>query len=203
MMPFYPHPAQTRIEMIGGSPRVFVPRPVHDKIFHIVDLSEREVSWLGQVEQAKGLHFILGDVHLFDQVVTYSETEMSTESLARFGMHLLRECKDGQKIYDSIRLWGHYHTHGSTSPSPEDDRQIKELLSCGHPYFLRLIVTKAGRMEFTLYLIDKDLKILDVPWEFLEPVDVSIRAQIAKELKEKVKVKKYRRRRGGKKAACL
>jgi hypothetical protein len=75
----------------------------------------------------------------------------------------------------------------STSPSGQDDDQLLELAeSCGD-FFIRGILNKSGRMEFTIYLISLRLIVSDVAWEIHQPdVDLARRNRWKEEVEKKV-----------------
>ncbi len=188
MRTFTPHGFRAAMRVFGPEPRIFIPPQVHDFMYHVVDLSAKEVSWLARVENPRDLDFIIGETFLFEQEVSATRAKITTDGLTTFAMQLLAEREDGEAVWNSIRLWGHSHVTMDTDPSKQDDDQMLEFSKCKHPWFIRLIANKLGRLEFTLYLFDRGIIIEDVPWQLLMPVDGNIRTSIQTELAAKVTV---------------
>lgn len=181
---FAPHDFSTKVEMASALPRVFLSRLAYNKMWHYVDIADKEVGWLGAVRE-EGRDFLIEDVFLLKQQVSASETELSTQGLAEFGQELLSQ-ENGAELCDRIRFWGHSHVNGTTSPSVQDERQMDALRDSGFPYFIRGILNKSGKMEFTIVFYETGVKIVDAEWQLAEEADDALRAGIEAEFKEKV-----------------
>jgi len=194
--PFCRHAFETAIELLRPLPRVLVSRLAHDKMHHLVDLSKEEIGWLGTCVPL-GNDFLIEDVFLFKQGVNATETEITTEGLAKVGQELIDSRPDGVEICNKLRFWGHSHVRMSTSPSTQDDDQMESFRDSEHDFFIRGILNKDKRMEFTIYLYSQRIKILDAEWLVHEPVDQSLRQEIEAEIKAKVFKKTYPAYQGG------
>jgi len=194
MRPFTPHNFDRKLKFCSDLPTVRISRLAYNKMCHIVDLSNLEVSWLGSVLLVDG-DFQLEDVFIFKQEVDSVMTAMTPENLAQFGTKLIDELGDAAlPILDKVRLWGHSHVHGTTHPSGQDNREMDLFSECGHPWFIRLIATKEGRLEFNIYFYGQDFnwKITDAEWSIYEEVDDSLKETIRQELQEKVTARRTR-----------
>jgi hypothetical protein len=117
--------------------------------------------------------------------VAATTCEILADGLAEFATELLSR-PDGMEIVNRLCFWGHSHVNMGTSPSGQDESQMETFKESGHPFFIRGILNKAGRMEFTIFLYESGVKIVDPEWAIYEPVDASIRAGIEAEFKAKV-----------------
>jgi len=158
-------------------------------MWHYVDIADDEVSWLGTVGKI-GCNFLIKDVYLLDQEVSSAQTVITEDGLAEFGNKIL-QLPDGMKIYNNIRFWGHSHVNMPTSPSGQDENQMDLFESPDNKFFIRGILNKNGKMEFTLYFYETGLKITDIEWSVYDPIDPSLREVIQSEFDEKVKKQSY------------
>ena len=187
MKVFQPHAFRQQIELLSGPPMTWIEPKVYDQIFHIVDLSVHEVSWLGRIIQLPDWNFLLQDLFIFKQAVHATRTNITKHHLIDFGMQLMTERpKEAVDILNDIRLWGHSHVDMETGPSDKDERTFLELASNGHPWFIRLIANKLGRLEFTIFLKEQGVIIHDAPWAIYHKLEDTDRAAISQELKAKV-----------------
>ena len=187
---FMPHVFKSKVKMMDQDVKkacILLSQTSYDKMYHYANVAKEEVGWLGTVVKKDDLCFYIKDVFLFDQKVHEFETDISKDALARFSQEVLMQNKnDGIELLNQLRFWGHLHPFGSTSPSKQDDDQMKVFKDSGCKFFVRGIVTKDGKIEFTLYLYDKGIVIKDVPWTIHVPVDKSLEDQIKEEYERKV-----------------
>jgi len=181
---FSPHSFDTKVEMLSQIPKILISKLAYTKMWHYVDIAGDEVGWLGTVERMPGA-LLIKDVFLLKQKVSAAQTVITEEGLTEFGEEIL-QLPDGVDIYNNIRFWGHSHVNMGTSPSGQDENQMELFKNSEHPYFIRGILNKRGRMEFTIFFYDTGVKIEDAEWAIYEPVDVSVRDTIEAEFKEKV-----------------
>lgn len=186
--PFAQHPFGGKIEFLngGGIPTVFMTREVYSRMWHFVDIASEEVSWLGTVRMTKYGNYLIEEVFLLDQEVSATQTELSGEGQAQLAQHLIETRPDGVETANRLRFWGHSHVRMGTSPSGQDEQQMEKFQENGCAWFIRGILNKLGRMEFTIFLWEAGVKIIDVPWAIYEHVDESIRAEIEADFKAKV-----------------
>lgn len=188
---FMPHQFGHRVELTAGLPRVLLTRDVYEDMFVLVDECQQEVGWLGVVERI-GRDFLIKEVFLFDQEVHGTTCEITPNGLADFATEILSNRPDGMEVVNSLRFWGHSHVNMGTSPSGQDESQLLELAEQGEAdYFIRAILNKDGRIEFTILLKNIGVMIRDAVWELYEPADEQRRARWQSEIQTKVREKVY------------
>lgn len=188
--PFSGHAFERRVALVGDLPRVLVSRAAYNRMWHIVDLASQEVGWLGTVRR-EGADFLIEEVFLFKQEVSAATCEITPDGLAEFAQELISSRPDGVEVLNRLCFWGHSHVRMGTSPSGQDEEQMKVFSESGHPFFVRGILNKNGRMEFTIFLHESGVKIVDAEWAVYEPVDDSLRSEIEAEFSAKVSEKVY------------
>jgi len=156
-------------------------------MYHLVDLADQEVAWLGVVSQPKPSLYLIEEIYIFDQVVSGASAALDPAGVSSVVEKLLTSTDpDNLRKVNSLFLWGHSHVNMGTSPSGQDDRQLEEFgQNQGVKYMIRLIANKNGRLEFTFRDYQRGLKIIDIPWtaELLDQVE---RKAIEAEFKAKV-----------------
>lgn len=187
---FYPHNFAKCVEPIENLPVIFASRAAYDRMWNYVDLAAKEIGWLGTAERI-GKDFLIKEVFLFKQEAGATTCEITTEGLAEFATEILASREDGMEIVNSLMFWGHSHANIPTSASSQDDSQMEIFRQSGHPWFIRGILNKLGRMEFTIYLYESGIKIVDVEWLILDLDDEILRTEIEAEIKAKVSEKVY------------
>lgn len=187
---FLPHEFAERVSLAGGLPRLLVSRESYEDMFNIVDIVSDEVGWVGAVERV-GRDFLLKEIFLPKQEAHATTCELTPEGLSELATELMSSREDGVEVANSLRFWGHSHHTMGTSPSEQDEDQLRELAGeCGD-YFIRAILNKAGRMEITIYLADIGVVVRDVEWELHEPIEVHRRERWKTEVEEKVSKKSF------------
>ena len=188
---FSQHVFRKNTELTTSLPKIFLTRDAYNRMYHLVDLSSKEISWLGTVEEINNKDFLIKEIFLFKQEVTHTTTEIGTEGLTEVATEIMNSRPDGVDIVNSLRFWGHSHVNMGTSPSHQDESQMSLFEENGCEYFIRGILNKNGRMEFTIYLYDRGIRIVDLEWAIHEEVDDSLRSEIEDEIKDKVSEIKY------------
>lgn len=186
MQRFVPHTFNTRVSCLGDPPKVLIALEALKTMWLLTELVDDEVGWLGTCEY-DGQQFRIGEIFIPKQLVGPVNTTLTPQGLADMTMDLIGQRENATDIINSIRFWGHSHVRMETSPSRQDMEQMQAFLENGSDFFLRAIVNKHGKMEFTAYLLDEGLIIYDVPWDVDDPSDVSLRQRIASEIKNKVR----------------
>ena len=148
---FKPHYFQPRIVQYRQRPmpKIVIAREAYAKMWLYVDIASEEVGWMGTAEKTADGNFFISKVWLLKQQVTSVETEMSTEGLSELATELLSRGDEGMQDWDNLRFWGHSHVRMGTSPSGTDERTMRMLEEAQHPWFIRGILNKLGRIEFT------------------------------------------------------
>ncbi len=184
---FLPHSFQNRVELTN-IPRILITRQAYEDMYILVDEVNKEVGWIGTVERA-GSDFLIKEIFLLEQETHVATCEITADGLAEWAQEIMASRPDGMEVVNSLRFWGHSHVNMGTSPSGQDESQMTVFVENGCNYFIRGILNKQGRMEFTLFLYDVGIKISDVEWELYEPVDESRRERWKTEIEAKVKEK--------------
>jgi hypothetical protein len=187
---FCPHQFKKTIEPIEVAPVIFISRAAYNRMWNYVDLADQEVGWIGTVER-RGKVFLIKEIFLLKQEVGSAECEIKEEGLVGFATEILSSREDGIEVINSLQFWGHSHVKMGTNPSSQDDSQMETFRQSGHPWFIRGILNKLGRMEFTIYLYESGIKIVDAEWLIWEADSENLRTEIEAEMKVKVTEKIY------------
>ena len=155
-----------------------------------MDQVDKEVGWIGTVERV-GRDYLIKEVFLLDQEAASTTCEITPDGLAEWAGQVLSERTDGMDVVNSVRFWGHSHVNMGTSPSHQDESQMKVFAEACDDFFIRGILNKAGRMEFTLYIFSIGIEIEDVDWQLYEPTSNTRRAKWQAEIRTKVREKVY------------
>ncbi|HVT16663.1 MAG TPA: hypothetical protein VHQ90_10870 [Thermoanaerobaculia bacterium] len=186
--PFFQHQFGQRVEPVFDLPRVLFSRRAYEDMFHLVDLVQGEVGWIGTVERA-GRDFLVREIFLPAQEAHAMTCELTAEGLAAWASEIIASREDGLAVANSIRFWGHSHHTMDTRPSRQDEEQMRELAAeCGD-FFIRAILNKRGRLEITIYLLEEGLVVRDAEWALDEPRDNSRRAYWQAEVAAKIRRK--------------
>lgn len=181
-----PHAFAPQAELLCAAPRILVSREAYQRMSLYVELANEEIGWLGTVRD-EGMDFFIEEVFLIEQQCGAVTTQITPGGLADFATRLLATREDGEQLLNRLRFWGHSHVTMGTSPSGQDEEQMRLFDHGGNPWFIRGILNKLGRMEFTLFFFRGALKITDVPWQLYDPADPLLRLEIATEIREKVR----------------
>lgn len=159
------------------APRIVISQKALSKMHVYVDECSDEIGWLGTAD----LHVfdgervvVIDDTFLPQQEVHSTTTELTPEGLSEIAMELLAQ-PDGDKVWNRMRMWGHSHVNMGTSPSGQDDKQMKEFSTIGHEWFVRLIANKKGDIRVDFYDYQAGITILDLNWETLEQEDAVLK----------------------------
>lgn len=184
---FYPHDFKSKV-VYHSIPRICISAKAYNDMYILVDEADEEISWLGTVRR-DGLTYHIEEIFLLNQECSYSQTELNLEAIAALGHEILLK-PDGLKKVNSLRFWGHSHHTMGTSPSGQDETQLKVFIGDDCEYAIRGIFNKSGRMEFTMFF-QNGIEIQDVPWMVQFQFAEKNREDWKKEIKEKVKATKY------------
>ena len=133
-------------------PQVFYTDLAWNKIWHFVDMCDKEIGWLGIVSITDNGDYVIDDVYLPEQVVTGTTTDIESDAVGNLAVEL--ECAG----IDSSRLryWGHSHVEMAVSPSGTDEAQVSEYLEhCN--YFIRGIYNKKRDTKVDIFNVDRCL----------------------------------------------
>lgn len=187
---FRPHNFTTKYVILDPpKPIIYIPKSVAEKMYHYVNLCEKEISWLGTVEESES-DFIIEDVFLLHQDVSGTHTRLDPEVVAKFYQELLTT-PEGTLIANKIKLWGHSHVNMDTNASGQDDTQMAEFSENGNDYFIRLICNKKTKMSFSVFFYKEGLIAHDVEWCVLNEFNWDEEVRIKKEIEDKVTTTNY------------
>lgn len=187
-----PHTFANQIQFIGDVPMIYMTRDAFSRMWHFVDIADEEVGWLGTVEETTYGNFLIEEVFLLEQEVSAAQTEISENGIARLVQKLIDTRDDGVEVANKLRFWGHSHVRMGTSPSGQDDAQMRHFQQNECPWFVRGILNKLGRMQFDIFLWDAGVKITDAPWAIYDEfVDQSRRSEIEADFEDKVTKRTY------------
>src|SRR3989344_7019657 len=182
--PFAPHQFETRQETINRNnvPGIFITPEAYADMLTIANLSGfDEIGWLGSVLTITDYRFLIDGIFLFQQEVHGATTEITEEGLADLFTDLIIE---NEELAQRLMFWGHVHPSSSTSPSGQDDDQMKHFSH--NPWFIRGIFGRSGRAEFTFYDYQRGLIWQDVPWQINCPLNKELTAKWQAEIDAKV-----------------
>lgn len=186
MQRFTPHSFNTRVSRLGSPPLVLIAPEALKMMWLLTEMVDDEVGWLGTCDY-NGQQFYIREIFVPKQLVGPVNTTLTPQGLADMTMDLINEREDATEIINTIRFWGHSHVRMETSPSRQDMEQMEAFMGNGVEFFLRAIVNKHGKMEFTAYLPEEGLIIYDLPWDVDDPSESDLRRRVASMIEEKVR----------------
>lgn len=173
---FRPHNFEPKMEMTY--PNIVISQEAIDDMYLMVDECDIEIGWLGLVER-KGSTFTIEKVFLVKQECSSTVTKLDIDAQAKLAQELLAK-KDGVKLYNKLRFWGHSHVEMDTDPSRQDDDQMEDFRANKCEYFIRGILNKNGKISFDVFYYSLGVTVFDVPWSIQYEIDTSKRAQMRK-----------------------
>ena len=188
---FRPHGFRNEIKIGQGKPRILLTPDVQEDMYHLVNIVDKEVGWLGSVEKI-GNDYLIKEIFLLDQESSAATCEITEEGMSSWANEILSSRPDGMEVVNTLRFWGHSHVRMGTSPSGQDDAQMAIFSSTCEDFFIRGILNKYGRIEFTLYLYECGVIIEDCEWGIHYPETTMHREEKWKEeIKLKVREKTF------------
>lgn len=171
---YVPHEFKTEIISKFDDIMIKIPMDILADMVSIAGLVKEEVSWLGTVVR-DGLEFLITEVFVPEQAVSSGETEMTGGGVAEIATQLMETDKGEVERVNQLRFWCHTHPFGGTAPSSPDVEQTKKLLENVDDFFIRGISNKKGKIQFTVWLIQEGVTIIDCPWRLeLDDMDISV-----------------------------
>jgi hypothetical protein len=129
-----------------AQPNVYITAEAWRKVHHIVATCDKEVAWMGFVDELETGDFLITEVFVPRQHVTGATVDIDAEDLGKKAFSLSKEGKDPSMI----RYHGHSHVNMSVSPSGTDQKHIKEYLDdCD--WYIRSIHNKKGEMKMDIF----------------------------------------------------
>ena len=171
------------------TPEIYVTPEADFKMRYYIDNSDKEIGWLGYVEDLGTGIYLITDVFLVKQQVHSATTEILPEGLAEIATTLLSQGEEGQKKYNSIRMWGHSHVNMSPTPSSQDNTQMKDFSQ--NDYYIRLIGNKEGVWNVSLWDFKNNILWEGLTLKYWFDINVDTKA-LAQEIKDNVSEIQYK-----------
>lgn len=171
------------------TPEIYVTPEADFKMRYYIDNTDKEIGWLGYVEDLGTGIYLITDVFLVKQQVHSATTEILPEGLAELATKLLSQGEEGQKKYNSIRMWGHSHVNMSPTPSGQDNTQMKDFSQ--NDYYIRLIGNKEGEWNVSLWDFKNNILWEGLTLKYWFNIDVDTKA-LAQEIKDNVSEIQYK-----------
>lgn len=178
-----PHKAKPEIAMSTDIQLVFTPDAI-TKIQYYIEECDKEIGWLGTVQDVGYGTFLCDDVYLLHQEVHSATTEITTEGLVAYAEEY------GDDVVTNTHLWGHSHVNMSVGPSGQDKEQMELFRENGCKWFFRIIGNKRGEIGVTYFNWQTGFLVTDVQWSVHAESSVS-RDAVIQEIGIKVKEKTY------------
>lgn len=169
---------------VPEKPIIYIDKTTLEKMYHYINLCDKEIGWLGTVEQDED-DFVIHDVFLLKQDVSGTHTKFDPDVVAEFYQELLKQ-EGGAELANKILFWGHSHVNMDTNPSGQDDSQMDEFGQNGNDFFIRGIFNKKGKASFSVFYYKKNYAIHDVEWAILNEFDWNQESAIKEEIESKV-----------------
>jgi hypothetical protein len=143
--------------------KILIPVNVYQKLRGYVQATNFEISGLGKVVM-QGQDFLIEDVKIFEQEVSYANTKLDKKALAKFYDELMQRDEDP----GDWKLWWHSHAKMDTFWSGTDSATIDDFDTEmeANNWILAL---ETNRKDEIITRIDifKPLRVTvpDIPWE--------------------------------------
>jgi hypothetical protein len=181
----------TELKLINGSyPTVLMTLHAKRKMDLIINSVSTEIGWLGFVERLDDSEYLVTDVIIPKQEVNGGTCEITEEGLVEMANTIL-DGENGVEKMNQLRLWGHSHNHMGTSPSGQDNDQMKIFTKNIGDFFIRLIANKKGEYNFTIFEYDRNLLTEEAPCETVTDEDEALAAEVKETVKTNVKELTY------------
>lgn len=188
LSPLVPHKATPELKLLlpQKAPTIMLSLDAYRDTTYIIKASGNdEVGWLGSVQELEENQYLISRVFLLRQDVSMGHCEFDQNDMIEFFRELLAKSPANKALVTSIRFWGHLHPGDMSTPSVQDDNQMR-LLSNDN-YFIRGIFTRTGKAVFTFFDYRNHVEINDCQWAFQITDNPEREAEIKNEIKEKVR----------------
>ncbi len=170
--------------------KLYALKNAYDKMRAYVDLCDYEIGWHGLIKKLdnnKG--YMLTDVYLLKQEVNSGTCEIDEDAELEYFNGMTKEQQDEFMVIN--RLWGHSHNTMAAFASGQDDSQGREHAKDVDDFYIRLITNKKNEYYITIYDKEHNIEVTIDEVIVYDPINIDIRAQVKKEIEDKVKEKKY------------
>ena len=170
-------------------PTIRISPLAYHKMYYLVKNNDKEVGWLGYVDQVSNNIFLITDIIIHEQEVDSATTEIKPEAIAKLTEEMLAQPGGVDKI-NKLRMWGHSHHSMGVGPSGQDEKQFIEFAKNDVDYFIRGILNNKGEMALAIAFFKQNIVINNLPWELDVPCGFAgLEASIVEEVMAKVKAK--------------
>ena len=166
-----------------ATPSIYLTPEADYKMRYYIDKTDKEIGWLGYVEELGNNTYVITDVFLVKQQVHSATTEILPDGLAQMTNDLLSQGEEGIKKYNSIKMWGHSHVKMSPTPSAQDNKQMEDFAS--NDYYIRLIGNKEGVWNVSLWDFKNNLLWEGLTLHYYFDINIDDKA-LDKEIKDNV-----------------
>lgn len=164
-------------------PDIFIEASAKQKMDYLIQGCELEISGLGEVERI-GNDFLICNIHLFEQEVSHSETNLSTRDVGSYIYRLIKEGADPS----NLKFWWHSHAYGRLFWSFKDMKVIDGFQNC---WMISYVGNHAGDYKLRLDIYGEvRLALNNLRLKLYMPEDNILRQNLREEIRQKVKVKK-------------
>ena len=168
-------------------PQVRIARKALDKMSAYVGLMNTEIGWMATVEQDAADVYTITDCYLLEQEVSPVTTEIGAQGIGQLVQELIEQDPvSGVEIANKLRCWGHSHVDMGTTPSDQDERQMKRLAEDVDDFMIRLIANKRGDIRIDVFDYERGLVFSDIGWSHAEKPENPLLEEIADEIEGKV-----------------
>jgi hypothetical protein len=180
---FIPHEFGTRVRT--PIPTIHITQQAIADMFTLTDECDTEIGWLGTVTQMEDADLLIEEIFLPKQECHFATTKLSVDGLMDVYNELMAR-KDGAKLVDKLRFWGHSHVNMDVEPSKQDNDQMEMFQKNKCDFFVRGIVNKKAKMKFDVFYYNTNVVVLDCPWTLHFTVSDNKRLQWRQSIKNKV-----------------
>lgn len=185
------------------TPSIIFSLKAKQKMDMYVKFANKEVGWYGLVERHDDFNFYVRDVYMLNQEVNSATTEIDPQALGTLKFELMKNktITIENQLTTGLYLWGHSHVDMEPTPSGQDVSQFKTICSKDQPpYFIRLIMNKAGKYTIALFInnipffgsvVFKNMEVLYEVDPELKLLEESVKAEMNTKVKDKVSTTVY------------
>lgn len=189
---FIPHEFGTRVRT--PIPTIHITQQAICDMFLLTDECDTEVGWLGTVSQMPdSADLLIEEIFLPKQECHTAMAKLSVDGLMDVYNELMAR-KDGDKLVDKLRFWGHSHVNMDVEPSKQDEEQMEMFEKNKCDFFVRGIVNKKAKMKFDVFYYKTNVAVLDCPWTMHFTVSENKRLHWRQSIKSKVKESSFSRK---------
>ena len=143
----------------------------------------------GLVDTMETGDYLITEIFLPKQDCSIISAKSSPGQIMEVAKELMARPK-GDRLIEKLRFWGHSHAEMERFASTQDEAQM-EAFSKNCDFFIRGILNKRQTMKFDLFLYDKQITVVDVPWFVNSNIPTPNRQAWRSQLKSKVKGRKF------------